>query len=157
MRIRKIIEETKILTADTNWKQEDLPPRYSVIFEKTKPMRSGWKWRSVLAKSGEVEYVFLTQCNPKKDEWKAWLIRKLANGKSSLVSRLEYHGTHPGLHAHAHCDRGGFEEGSSSIDGLARIPAADRRHRRINAWRENTFWEKARKHFRIDHPKGPLL
>jgi hypothetical protein len=157
MRIRKIIEESKILTTDTNWKEEDLPPRYSGIFEKTKPMRADWKWRSVQAKSEKGEYIFLTQCNPKKDEWKAWLICKLANGKPSIVSRLEYHGTHPGLHAHVHCDRGGLEEGPSSIDGLARIPAAGCRHRRVNAWRENTFWEKARQYFRINHPTGPLL
>lgn len=29
--------------------------------------------------------------------------------------------------------------------------------RRVNAWRENTFWEQARRHFRIEHPQGPLL
>lgn len=157
MRVRKILTEPKLLTADTDWQDSDLPPRHSCIFDKTKPMRAGWKWRSVAAKSDQSEYVFLSQCNPRKDEWKAWLIYKTANGNSSLVSRLEYHGSHPGLHIHAHCARGGLEEGPASIDDLPRIPIVAKLHRRVNAWRENTFWEQARRHFRINHPQGSLL
>lgn len=158
MRIRKIIAEQKVLSSDTNWRTNDMQHRYSWIFEKTKPVRAGWKWRSATAAgTAGREYLFLTQCNPARDQWKAWLIFRTASGQSSLVSRLEYHGTQPGLHVHAHCERGGLEEGSSSIDHLARIPHADRPHRRKNAWREQTFWERARRHFRIEHPKGPLL
>lgn len=101
--------------------------------------------------------MFLTQCNPGKDNWMAWLILKTASGRPSLVSRLEYHGSHPGLHIHAHCERGGVEEGPTSIDNLARIPPVNRPHRRKLTWRENTFWEQARRHFRVEHPKGTLL
>jgi hypothetical protein len=159
MRIRRIISEPKVLESDTNWRTDDLQHRYSLIFDKTKPIRGGWQWRSVTA-SGTAgrEYVFLTQCNPAKDNWKAWLIFKTPKGEPSLVSRLEYHGTHPGLHVHAHCERGGLEEGPSSIDGLDRIPPAHRPHRRNNiTWREHAFWEQARRHFRIEHPTGTLL
>lgn len=158
MRIRKIIAEHKVMESDTNWRTDDLQHRYSWVFEKTKPMRAGWKWRSVTVTSGTGnEYLFLTQCNPIRDQWKAWLIYRTSSGQASLVSRLEYHGNHPGLHVHAHCERGGLEQGPSSIDHLARIPPVERRHRRKNTWREQTFWEQARLHFRIKHPKGTLL
>lgn len=158
MRLRKIIAEPKVLVSDTQWRTDDMQHRYSSIFEKTKPIRAGWKWRSVTA-TGETgrEYVFLTQCNPVKDQWKAWLIYRLPSGHASLISRLEDHGTHPGLHVHAHCERGGLEEGSASIDSLARIPPPERPHRRKHAWREQTFWEQARRHFRIEHPRGTLI
>lgn len=159
MRIRQIIAERKVVGSDTNWRTDDMQHRHSWIFDKTKPIRGGWKWRAVTASSPTGgEYVFLTQCNPAKDQWKAWLIWKTPSGNASLISRLEYHGTHPGLHVHAHCQRGGLEEGPSSIDGLARVPPATGLHRRKNTtWREQTFWEQARRHFRIEHPKGPLL
>ena len=157
MRIRKMVAEEKLLESDTQWREEDLPPRHSCIFDKTKPVRAGWKWRSTTVRGAQGEYVFLTQCNPRKDEWKAWLIYKTLTGNASLVSRLEYHGSHPGLHVHGHCARGGIEEGASSIDGLVRIPSANKTHRRVNTWREDAFWELARKHFRINFPQGTLL
>jgi len=158
MRIRKIIIEPKALKSDTYWRTDDMQHRYSWIFEKTKPMRGGWKWRSATATSIDGrEYLFLTQCNPMRDQWKARLILRMPSGQVSLVSRLEHHGTHPGLHAHAHCERGALEEGSSSIDHLGRFPTAEKPHRRRNTWREHTFWEKARQHFRIHDLKGPLV
>src|SRR5215472_1328938 len=89
MRVRQLICEQKIIQSDTNWRFDDMQPRYSWIFERTKPIRGGWKWRSVTAESPNHEYVFLTQCHPGKDEWKAWLIVKTASGQPSLVSRLE--------------------------------------------------------------------
>jgi hypothetical protein len=158
MRIRRALRERKILQSDTQWRTDDLQHRHSWIFDKTKPVRAGWKWRAATATgaSGQ-EYAFLTQCNPNKDQWKAWLILRTSSGQASLITRLEYHGTHPGLRAHAHCERGGLEEGPSSIDGLIRIPKGDKRHRRTNVWRDHTFWEQARRHFRIEHPQGPLL
>ena len=157
MRLRKMVAECKVLASDTKWREDDLPPRHSVIYEKTRPMRGGWKWRSVTAKSNKGEYVLLAQCNPRKDEWKAWLIYKTEEGSPSVVSRLEFHGSHPGLHVHAHCARGGVEEGSSSIDGLPRIPSAHQPHRRVHVWQEDTFWNYSLEHFRIRDAQGDLL
>jgi hypothetical protein len=157
MRIRKLVSEPKVLTSDTNWRSDDMQHRYSWILEKTEPVRAGWRWRSATAAGpGGREYLLLTQCNPIRDQWKAWLIFRTSSGQASLVSRLEYHGTHPGLHVHADCERGGFA-GPSSIDHLARIPPVNRRHRRKITWREQSFWDQARLHFRIKHPKGALL
>jgi hypothetical protein len=157
MRVRHLVLERKALHNDSGWRDSDLPPRHSWIFPKTKPRRNGWAWRSINAKGDSGEYLLLLQCNPNKDNWKAWLIFQLSQGRYSLVSRLESHGDHPGLHVHTHCDRSGIEEGPSGIDGLIRIPQNSEYHRRRNAWRKNTFSEIALRHFHIEFTVGPLI
>jgi hypothetical protein len=73
----------------------------------------------------------------------------------SVVARFEHHGSHPGLHGHAHCERGGIEVGASGLDNLVRVPAAQEPHRRTNAWTEQTFWDSARRFFRVtDQVRG---
>lgn len=79
-----------------------------------------------------------------------------AESGPSVIARLEYHGSHPGVHAHAQCDRGGVEIGATGIDNLSRFPSANAPHRRTNAWTENTFWEAAKRFFRVEDQKGPL-
>ncbi|MBC6442631.1 MAG: hypothetical protein GDA53_05805 [Rhodobacteraceae bacterium] len=74
-----------------------------------------------------------------------------------MAGCLDHHGTHPGLHAHAHCHRGGVETGPAGLDNLARIPAAGRHHRRNSAWTENGFWEAAKTFFRIQDQRGTLI
>ena len=76
---------------------------------------------------------------------------------ASVVGRFESHGSHPGVHGHAHCYRGGIEVGASGLDNLVRCPPADKPHRRTNAWTENSFWEAARRFFRVTDNFGPLF
>jgi hypothetical protein len=102
------------------------------------------------------DFVLLAECNPSRANWKAMLILVTDTG-ASVVGRFEDHGSHPALHIHAHCERGGLEPGASSIDDLPRIPPAHQHHRRTTAWTEPGFWEAARRFFRIEEPKGPLL
>jgi len=156
MKIRRIVADRKTVVSDTGWKDDDIPPRYSGVYEKTKPNRNGWRWRSVLAKSAAEEYIFLTQINEASDNWKAWLILKVG-GSASIVSRFEYHGSHPGIHVHSHCDLAGREVGPQLINNLVRVPEASSRHRRQQTFRASSFWETARQHFRIEFPKGDLL
>ena len=84
------------------------------------------------------------------------LIRETDAG-ASLVGRFEYHSSHPGLHAHAHCERSGIEMGGSSIDNLVRFPPADGKHRRMSAWTEATFWEASKRFFRVRQNQGTLF
>jgi hypothetical protein len=42
-----------------------------------------------------------------RDNWQATLILWTEAG-ASVVGRFEYHGSHPGLHVHADCERGGL-------------------------------------------------
>lgn len=158
MRVRHLIASKKELQSDTDWHTSDLQPRYAPIFPKTTPIRAGWKWRSARASSSEGEYILLAKCNPRRDNWQAFLISTADDG-ASVVGRFEHHGSHPGLHAHAHCERGGIEIGPRGLDDLVRIPAAGSKshHRRTNAWTESGFWEAAKSFFRVQEKKGPLL
>lgn len=157
MRIRKLIIERKTQESDSGWRSDDLQPRYSPVFTRTRPIRAGWRWRSARAVSGEREFVLVALCHPGRNNWQAMLILCTENGGGSLVGRYEYHGNHPGLHAHTHCRRGGIEIGPSSVDNLLRVPSSGTRHRRHFALTENGFWEVARRFFRVRERKGPLL
>ncbi len=155
MRVRHLVAEPKTINGDTLWRVEDLAPRYSGLYAKTKPIRAGWQWRSVIALSEHNEYIFLVQGHEDKDNWSAWLVLK-TDGGYSLVTRFEYHGSHPGFHIHAHCERSGIEEGTGSINGLVRIPKATSGGS-IVTLRRDKFWEQARTKFRISFPKGSLF
>jgi hypothetical protein len=156
MRVRYLIKERKAQDSDTGWRRDDMQPRHAPVFTRTRPVRSGWLWRSAKAESVERQYILNALCNPTRDNWQAMLILCTEAG-ASVIGRYEYHGSHPGLHLHADCDRGGLEFGSMSIDNLPRRPPAQSFHRRVSAWTENTFWEAARRFFRVEERKGPLL
>ena len=49
--------------------------------------------------------------------------------------------------------------GTSSLNKLVRIPKAepDNYHRRVQAWRPDSFWEHAMHTFRIEAKPGPLI
>jgi hypothetical protein len=157
MRVRHIVGQKKQTQTDTKWSIKDLTPRYAPIYTKTKPIRAGWQWRSskVIDATGR-EYVLLAECNPRRDNWKAVLILETSDGPS-VVARFEYHASHPGLHVHADCSRGGIETGAIGLDNLARLPPAGNMHRRKHAWTEGTFWEAAKRFFRVEEQKGTLI
>ena len=156
MRICRLIIEEKTQESDSGWRSDDLQPRHSPVFTRTRPIRAGWRWRSARAVAGERQFVLVVLCHPGRNNWQAMLILCTESG-GSLVGRYEYHGNHPGLHAHAHCWRGGNEIGPGSVDNLLRVPSSGVPHRRRFAWTENSFWEAARRFFRVKEGKGPLL
>ncbi len=156
MLVRSLIAARKMQTTDTGWSSVDLQPRYAPIYKRTKPIRAGWQWRSAQAESGNAKFVLLAECNPERGGWKSVLILETEIG-ASVVSRFEDHGSHPGLHIHADCTRSGRETGATGLDGLGRRPSAAARHRRLQAWTENGFWEAAKRFFRIEEPRGPLI
>lgn len=156
MRVRGLIAEHKTQETDTGWRRDDMQPRHAPVFARTRPIRAGWQWRSARAGSGERQYVLTALCNPARDNWQAILLL-CGETDASVVARYEYHGSHPGVHAHADCDRSGLELGPASIDNLPRRPSAQAFHRRTFAWTDDRFWEAARKFFRVRERKGPLL
>lgn len=101
--------------------------------------------------------MLLALVNRARDNWQAMLLQERVGEGWSIVARYEHHGSHPGLHIHSDCDRSGIETGPSSLDKLGRIPAATERHRRIPVWTEAGFWEAAKRFFRIQEQKGPLI
>lgn len=156
MRVRHLIATRKVLRSDTLWQATDMAPRFCPIYSKTYPIRGGWRWRSAQATAGPENFILTALCHPGKGNWKATLIVQTPSGPS-VVARFEDHSTHPGLHAHSHCDRSGLEVGGSGMGALVRAPPAQEFHRRTNAWTEGTFWEAAQRFFRVESPKGTLI
>lgn len=159
MRVRKLVTEPKSLDREIDWKQTDISPRYVPIYPKTRPLGRNNKWKTCSGRSANSEYILYALVNPLKDNWQAWLIQKVGDGYS-VVSRLEHHGSHPGLHLHSDCDVSGIKLGSQSINANGRIPTGKGRHRRQLTWTEATFWNHAKKFFRFSNTPantGPLF
>jgi hypothetical protein len=156
VRLRHLIRQPKVQKTDTAWLVSDLPPRHAPVYPRSRPIRAGWKWRSAQAHAENARFVLTVLCNPLRDNWQALLMVETSTG-ASVVARLESHGSHPGVHGHAHCDRGGIEVGALSIDNLVRTPTAARFHRRTNAWTEETFWNAAKRFFHVEDDIGPLF
>lgn len=157
MRVRHLIALKKRQTADTAvWSVKDLPPRHCPIYTKSRPSRAGWQWRSLSAAVDGHEFTMVAICNPNRGNWKSMLLVKVGEDHS-VVARFEHHESHPGVHVHAHCERGGIEIGPIGINGLVRIPPASMTHRRQNAWTLSTFWTAAKSFYRIDDQPGPLF
>lgn len=156
MRVRRLIKKTKRKRSDTGWSTNDMPPRFSPIYTKTRPIKAGWKWRSAQCQTGGVNFILTGLCNARRDNWQAYLMVETSEG-ISVVARFESHGSHPGLHGHSHCERSGIEVGANGMNNLVRCPPAEKFHRRTNAWTENTFWEAALSFFSVKPDFGPLF
>lgn len=92
----------------------------------------------------------------RRGDFKSILMEETASGVS-VIARFEYHSSHPGLHVHAHCERGGIEIGPTGMSDLARIPPIGKKHRRVAAFTLSTFWEEARRFYGIMDDNGPLF
>lgn len=129
--------------------------RHAPIFQNTRPMRGGWTWRSMRVEGDGREFILLFQCNPPRADWKAWLLIRFGQD-ASIVARLEDRASHPGLHLHAHCQRGGVEVGSALLSDLERAPPAGAYHRRQHAWTADGFRDHAADFFRVRGVQGGL-
>ncbi len=138
------------MTSSTQWSSKDMGPSHCPIYDKSRPMKNGWEWRSAKAEGEQGgNYVLVAMCKPAYGQWQATLIKFTQDGPT-VVGRLEDHASHKGLHVHAHCERGGVETGPGGMDGLVRVPPAGAPHRRVSTeWTTATFWARARAFFRI--------
>lgn len=156
MRVRKLLAIAKVQTTDTLWRSDDLPPRHFPVYPKTRPMRAGWQWRSARAEGDGLEFIMTSLVNIVRGDLKSTLIVETPGGYS-VVSRYEFHSSHPGLHAHAHCERAGIEVGATGMGDLLRVPPADAKHRHTAPISHSTFWEESRRFFRVKDDLGPLF
>lgn len=156
MRVRRLTRSSKSQVSDTKWRTDDIQPRYCPVFARTRPNRAGWQWRSVRAEIDQRKFVAFALVNLRRSNFKSMLIEETPAGPS-VIARYEFHGSHPGIHVHADCDRSGIETTATGMDGLARIPPANRPHRRTAAFSVSTFWNEARRFFGIETDDGPLF
>ena len=157
MRIRHLLKCPKVTSDDTGWKIGDMAPRFCPVYMRTRPMRSGWRWRSLRAERLGVRYIVVALCRSGRGTQQALLLKEAASQSWSLIARYEQHASHPGIHLHPHCERSGIEVGGSGFDGLARIPAVESHHRRTSNLTDELFWIRALKFFGVKPPEGQLL
>lgn len=123
MRVRRLIRENKETLTDTGWKTTSLQPKFAPILRDAQPMRSGWQWRSLSAKgvSRETQFILLAKGNLARANWQS-ILMQIYNGEAAVIARYEYHGSHPGIHGHAHCERGGVEKAAAAWVNLLACP-----------------------------------
>ena len=88
------------------------------------------------------------QVQEHRDDFKAWLALKQDDTWRVLV-RLEYHGSHPGLHVHDWCGEAQPPIGGRSIDAPIRRPGTAARHRRTEPYSRAAFWKLALDSFQV--------
>lgn len=149
MRVRRLVREKKTLVDDTGWRTGDMPPRHCPVYVKSRPMPSGWRWRSSKVDAPTGQFIVVAICRSGRGTQQSLLLRSVNSSEWSVVGRFECHASHPGLHFHSHCERSGDESGSASFDNLPRLPRVGAVHRRKISMTDEMFWLKALDFFRV--------
>ncbi|HVO01800.1 MAG TPA: hypothetical protein VMT54_06335, partial [Candidatus Cybelea sp.] len=118
-----------------------------------------WHWRVDRVLYGNQELKLLTAFHPDYEEYRAWLgIPR--DGALMVIGRLEFHGNHPGWHAHVCC---GDIERVSAGDVITRqtdrLPGGFNPHRRMEFdITESSALAKAFEFFRVTgHSEDAML
>jgi hypothetical protein len=121
-----------------------------------------WSWRvDLLCPEGDsgTELRLLTAFEPSKQNFIAWLSYK--RGDSYVVlARLEFHGSEPGIHAHAVCDTDlqDVQAGVTKPLGTRRAPRYGRPHRRDTyEMSEATALGTSFKFYNVSGAEGEML
>lgn len=135
MRGRDIVKLPKAVTKAGDWKvvtgTAKMPPS---AFKLTKRasyiLGRGWHWRVDELSGGDLTFRLLIAFKADTEEYMAWLAMPAGDGLR-VIARLEYHGTHPGLHCHSTCeDHEGVPVGDQNPYMFRRAPSAWENHRR---------------------------
>lgn len=132
------------------WRSDPIVPRLGP-FPKTRPAPPGGVWRSLRALADEHRFMVFAQVQEGRENFKACLALEQDSSWRILI-RLEYHGSHPGLHIHDWC--GAVPPlGGKSFEAPYRRPKVGFFHRRVEVPSRATFWTLALNCFRVA-PKG---
>lgn len=163
MRVRDLLRLPKAVTIAGTWKvvtrQAKMSPT-AFRLSKRSPytLSRHWHWRVDELAAGSYKFQLLTAYRPDTEEYRAVLGQVVGDGLR-IVSRLEYHGDHPGWHAHSHC--GDHEEiavGETAPRTFTRVPAAENSHRRETFdISDNDAVHRAYQFYRVKPPKNWAL
>lgn len=160
MRVRGAVAKPKVVSKAGEWKSGKMT-RTAFPLHRNRSFTLGtqWSWRVDVLDVKGTEMRLLTAFEPLKQNFLAWLSYK--RGDSYVVlARLEFHGTHPGLHAHAVCnsDLEDVTAGVVKPFGTLRLPEATKTHRRLKyEMTEATALSTAFKFFNVQGAEGEML
>ncbi len=153
-RVRRLIGEPKFYTDPAqSWSIDPAPSRYTPFTRSMRLPSVDWTWRALRCASTGNDYVLLCRVNMRVGNYQAWLLMEVAGGLT-LMSRLEDHGSHPGLHIHSACGDEIPEAGTDSIRSaptgqkLFKVPNRGGR-RTVQGETLSLFWNTACKIYRI--------
>lgn len=137
-----------------NW---GTPDRGSFPVAGKLPISGQWRWRALRLADDGRSYRLLIMYRPDKGEYQAALGLETRTAVQ-VLARLEDHGTHPGLHCHAPCERDAdIPPGSFKYPALNRAPRTSQ-PRRTGGWTDLAAWNVALKFYNIDDAhEGELL
>jgi hypothetical protein len=156
MRLKEVVRANKAVTEWGEW-QSGKMPRSAFPLSKSRQnfYRLGnYRWRVVLFDCLNASFRLLIALHEPKEQFRAFLGIEVGPD-TRFVSSYEFHGTHPGWHAHLSCDL--LENVPTGIrvgPWQYRMPNARRPHRRVmfNVT-ERTATEKAGRFFGL--PREP--
>lgn len=124
--------EEKTDIAEGHWSDHKMPKSGpNTVLLRSKPLRFGvgFRWCIVSLMSGGVAHKILLACHREKRNFCAYLFKSIGND-NLLLARLENHGTHPGIHIHACCQKTGpGAVGRTGYPEIARYPGPKSYHR----------------------------
>lgn len=133
MRARELIFKPKRITRAGEWKSGQKMPKTAFPMSASRSFQLGpkWTWRVDVLEYGGAECRLLIAFEPMKRTAIAWLSCQRGAGYA-LVSRLEFHGDHPGWHCHSYCGQvSDISLGYVKSLGCERLPKARTFHRRM--------------------------
>lgn len=138
-RIKRLVRSRKKpVDLATQWRTDPIPPRASP-FPKSRVAPANGAWRSLTVSDGKEEFLVLTQAQDDWENYKSLLAVRDGEAWQVLV-RLEYHGSHPGLHIHDWCGESEMPSGPRSMNPPSRRPDIRQRHRHRRRFNRATFW-----------------
>jgi hypothetical protein len=133
VRARELILKPKTVTKAGEWKTGKMT-RNAFPLSPARSFRLGasWTWRIDVLEIDRVECRLLTAFDPLKQRFMAWLSYQRGDSYT-VIARLEFHASEPGLHCHAACDRPVHETPVGIVKpfGTRRVPRYGTKHRRI--------------------------
>lgn len=125
-----LTEKTDVI--EGHWSDSKMPKSGpNTILLRSKPLRFGlgFRWCFVSLMSGGSVHKILLARHQDKRNFCAYLFKSVGSD-NLLLARLENHGTHPGVHIHACCQKTGpGAVGRTGYPEIARYPRPNSHHR----------------------------
>ena len=136
MNVRDLIRRPKRVSSTGDWADGGARgmPKSAFPLSRSRSFQLGrkWRWRVDLLEIEGGEARLLTALDPGTERFLAWLSVRRGDD-FAIVARYEFHGDHPGWHIHSQCGLvAGLTAAQIKPYGSRRIPAANRRHRRVD-------------------------